>query len=119
MVLILSSPKTLKLEVGSKMAFFSLLGLPLREMMAKKPKPQCRQPFNTQVNAEKSPKTVTARLIFKNVYGSLFPGVCSRRQVAKGRFKGPRVFSRASRRENDVYVYLEFSLAHSPGLRYI
>ena len=60
-VLILSS-KILKLELGSKMAFFSLLGLPLRETMAKIPKPQCRQLSDTQVNAEKSPKTVTVRL---------------------------------------------------------
>lgn len=65
MVLVLSSPKTLKLEIGSKMAFFfffSFLGLPLRETMAKIPKPQCRQLSKTQVDAEKSPKTVTARL---------------------------------------------------------
>lgn len=64
MVLVLSSPKTLKLEIVSKMAFFffSFLGLPLRETMAKIPKPQCRQLSKTQVDAEESPKTVTARL---------------------------------------------------------
>lgn len=57
--------KFLKLEVDSKMAFhFPLLGLLLREAMAKIPKPQCRQLSNTQVNAEKSPKTVIPRVGF-------------------------------------------------------
>lgn len=45
------------------MAFFSLLGLLLRETMAKVPKPQCRQLSNTQVNAEKSPETVTGKAL--------------------------------------------------------
>lgn len=55
--------KLLKLEVGSNVAFFfSFLGLPLRETMAMIPKPQCRQLSNTQVNAEKSSKTVIARV---------------------------------------------------------
>lgn len=31
--------------------------------MAKVPKPQCRQLSNTQVNAEKSPKTVTGKAL--------------------------------------------------------
>lgn len=47
------------------MAFFSLLGLLLRETMAKVPKPQCRQLSNTQVNAEKSPETVTGKALIR------------------------------------------------------
>lgn len=48
-----SSPKTLKLEVDSKMFFSPLLFIPLREMIAKIPKLQCWQLSKTQVNAAK------------------------------------------------------------------
>lgn len=71
-VLILSSPKTLKLEVVSKDGFFSPSWVYCSETMANVPKPQCQQLSNTQVKAEKSPKTVTARLFFQTSVATCF-----------------------------------------------
>lgn len=82
MVLILSSPKTLKLEVDSKDGFFSPSWVyrSEKQWLRYQNHSADSSPI-TQVNAEKSPETVIARLlIFLNICSSLFPGVCSSRQ---------------------------------------